>query len=70
MRRYSILVRERGSDRLVELAQCDTNPSAVADGLGKKTLRVSVGLLPAVKTKLVPKYDHIELVDNQAAKSA
>lgn len=56
MKRYSIIVREQGGIRDVELIQVDNNPQVIVDGLNKK-------LLPGPVR--IPKYSWIRVVDNK-----
>jgi hypothetical protein len=64
-RRYSIMVREYGSDHNVELLQVDTNPQPIVDGLHKKTLTIRHSIFEKGKrTTKVPKYSFIQVVDN------
>jgi hypothetical protein len=41
-KQYSIMVREFGSKREVELVQCDTNPKAIASALEEKYSSVRI----------------------------
>ena len=62
-KRYSVLVRENGSGREIELCQVDTNPEKVAEAAGMKLLRVSSsGANTGSK-----RYDRIRIVDNGEA---
>ncbi|MEH2525830.1 MULTISPECIES: hypothetical protein [unclassified Bradyrhizobium] len=64
-RRYSIFGREYGSDRDVELAQCDNNPQAVMDGLMRKTLTIKHSVLETSKKQSrVRKYTWLRIVEN------
>jgi hypothetical protein len=60
-KRYSIIVREWGSDHEVVLAECDSNPDAIVQGLEKK--RTGNGRHGG----RIPRYDWIRIVDNEAA---
>ena len=62
MRRYSIWVRENGSDHDVELMQLDSNPEPIVKGLHAKML-TTVKEGSKKKTK-IPKYDWVTIVDN------
>ena len=65
MKRYSIMVREYGSDHSVELMQCDTNPQALVDGLRKKMLTIRHSIFEKGKrTSKVPKYNYIDVIDH------
>jgi len=62
-KRYSILAREIGSGREIELCQVDSNPERVAEAAGMKVLRVrSSGRRYRIK-----RYDWIRIVDNSEA---
>lgn len=65
-RRYSIWVREYGSDHDVELMQVDSNPQAITTGLHAKTLNTTTGKGARKKTKMA-KYTYIYVVDNNQA---
>jgi hypothetical protein len=59
-KRYSILVREAGSDHEVELCEVSSNPKKTAEAAGMKRLRKSsVG-----RRYYTKKYDWIRIVDN------
>jgi len=59
-KRYSILAREIGSGREIELCQVDSNPERVAEAAGMKVLRIrSSGRRYRIK-----RYDWIRIVDN------
>jgi hypothetical protein len=58
-KRYSIIVREYGSDHNVELMQVDSNPDAVVAGLHKKMLNIKAG-----KKSKMPKYTFVQVIDN------
>jgi len=62
-RRYSILVREKGSDREIELCQVDTNPEKVAEAAGMKLLRVG----NSGRQYRIKRYDRVRIVDNDGA---
>lgn len=65
MRRYSIIVREYGSDRDVELMQVDSNPSEIVKGLREKSLTIRHSIFQAGPRKSkIPKYTMIEVRDN------
>src|SRR5262249_984583 len=62
-KRYSILVRERGSGREGELCQVDMNPKKTAEAGGMKLLRVS----SSGRRYRIRRYDWIRIVDNGEA---
>ena len=65
-RRYSIWGREYGSDHDVELAQVDSSPQAVVDGLMSKTLTVKNSIFDTAKKKTkIRKYSWLRIVDNE-----
>ena len=68
MARYSIMVREYGSDHDVELMQVNGNPGAIVEGLRKKmlTLRRSI-FEPGKRVVKIPKYTFIRVVDHEQA---
>jgi hypothetical protein len=59
-KRYSILVRESGSGREIELCQVDSNPKKVAEAAGMKLLRIS----SSGRRYRIKRYDWIRIVDN------
>jgi hypothetical protein len=59
-KRYSILVRESGSGREIELCQVDSNPKKVAEAAGMKLLRIS----SSGRQYRIKRYDWIRIVDN------
>jgi hypothetical protein len=64
-KRYSIVVREYGSDHNVELMQVDSNPQAVVAGLHKKTLTIRKSILdPGKRATKIPKYTFVGIVEN------
>lgn len=68
--RYSIIVREHGSDHDVELMQVNSNPSAIVAGLQKKTLTISQSIFRAGKRSAkIPKYTFVRVVDHEATKN-
>jgi hypothetical protein len=70
MRRYSIIVREHGSDRDIELMQVESNPSEIVKGLRLKMLTIRHSLFQAgPRTSKVPKYTWIEVRDNMGGGS-
>lgn len=56
--RYSIWVRERGSDHDVELLCVDSNPEPLKAALYEKRIKIGKG-------KKAPQYDYIRVVDNE-----
>lgn len=64
-RRYSIWVREHGSDHDVELMQLDTNPGPIVQGLRAKTLTIKKSIFESGRRKsTIPKYSWVRIVDN------
>jgi hypothetical protein len=65
--RYSIMVRPYGQDHEVELAQCDSNPEAIAAGAREKSISLDLGYTKSGKARkvLVSKYEHISIVDRK-----
>lgn len=69
MKRYSVMVREYGGDREVELCQLDGDPEPTIAGLKQKTLMVhAVGSSSRRRTR-IPKYSNIRIVDHQAVEA-
>jgi hypothetical protein len=64
-KRYSILVRENGSGREIELCQVDTNPEKVAEAAAMKLLRISNG--NSGRRYRIKRYDWVRIVDNDEA---
>lgn len=63
--RYSIMVREHGSDHDVELMQVNSNPQAIVDGLREKKLTIRRSIFePGKRVVKTPKYTSIRVVDN------
>jgi hypothetical protein len=62
-KRYSILVRENGSNRESELCQVDSNAEKIAEAAGMKLLRIS----SAGRRYRIKRYDWIRIVDNGEA---
>lgn len=58
-KRFSIWVREYGSDHDVELMEVDSNPDPIVKGLREKTLSFGKG-------RKHPKYSWVRIVDNHA----
>jgi hypothetical protein len=65
MKRFSILVRELGSERETVLCQCDSNPKAIAEALKQKMLRQRNG----EHEFRIQRYDWIRIVDHGEAVS-
>ena len=64
MKRYSIMGQMYGSDHETEIAQCDSNPQAVLDGLMQKTLTIRHSIMKGGKTSKVRKYSWLRIIDN------
>jgi hypothetical protein len=65
--RYSIWVREHGSDHNVLLMEVNGNPEAIVAGLHKKMLTTSRSIFEPGKRKVkIPKYSFVQVVDNGA----
>jgi len=58
-KRFSIWVREHGSNHDVELCQLETNPQQTVAALYAKRLKIGKG-------KSIAKYDYIRVVDHHA----
>jgi hypothetical protein len=56
-KRFSIWVREHGSDHDVELCQVENNPQPTVKALHEKRLKLGKG-------KKIPQYDFVRVVDN------
>lgn len=69
-RRFSIWVREYGSNRDVELMQVDSHPEEVCKGLHKKMLTIKRSIFEEGSKRQfrVPKYSFVQVVDNHAAR--
>lgn len=63
MKRYSIMARETGADREVEIAQVDTNPAAIVAGAQMRARPVT---RPNGRKALEPRYEHVYFVDREA----
>lgn len=61
-RRYSIFGRQYGVDRDIELAQCDSSPAAVLNGLKAKSLTIQ----SEHKRVQISQYTWLRIVDNEA----
>lgn len=61
MKRYSIMGRQFGSDREMELAQVDSNPQALLDALKAK----SVTITSEHKRVHIPKYTWLRIVEHE-----
>jgi hypothetical protein len=66
MKRYSILAKEYGSDREVELCQVDAHADEMVRALEAKMLRIGEDLTTRRKSS-VPKYTKIRIVENVVA---
>jgi hypothetical protein len=65
MGRYSIIVREYGSDRDVELMEVESNPQAIVDGLRAKKLTLHRPITEAGRRVYkIPKYSIVRVVDH------
>jgi hypothetical protein len=65
--RYTIVVREHGSDHDVELMQVNSNPDAIVAGLRAKTLTLKRTIFQAGKRQVkIPKYSYVRVIDHQA----
>jgi hypothetical protein len=63
--RYSIIVREQGSDHDVELLQVNSNPEAIVNALRKKKINMKASIFKAGPRKLqMPRYQCIRIVEN------
>jgi hypothetical protein len=63
--RYSIIVREHGSDHDVELMQVNSNPDAIVAGLRAKSLTLKRTVFEAGKRHVkIPKYSYVRVVDH------
>lgn len=64
-KRYSIWVREVGSDHDVELMQVDSNPEALKSQLYTKMLTINKSLFePGKRRSRVSKYSRVWIVEN------
>jgi hypothetical protein len=64
--RWSIWVREHGSDHDVELLQVGSNPEPLATKLRDEVLTVKKSIFEAGKRKSkIPKYDWVRIVENR-----
>ena len=64
-RRYSIWVREIGSNHDVELMQVDSNPDVLASQLRAKALTIRKSIFePGKRKSKVGKYSSVWVVDN------
>ena len=63
--RYSIFVREYGSDHDVELAKVNSNPQDIVDGLKQKVLTIKRSIFEkGPRTLKIQKYTDIRIVDH------
>lgn len=64
-RRWSIWVREVGSDHDIELLQVDNDPMPLVHKLRAKTLTVKKSIFePGKRKSAMPKYSAVRVVDN------
>jgi len=63
MKRYSIMVRERGSNNEIELCQCDGNPEALVKGAQSKRVLIYADGLGGRKIS-TNKYEHVYFREN------
>jgi hypothetical protein len=64
-RRYSIWVREVGSDHDVELMELDGDPAPIVKGLRAKTLTIKKSIFERGRRKsTMPKYSWVRVVKN------
>lgn len=64
--RYSILVREYGSDHEVELLQCNDHPEAIVKGLQQKKLTIERSIFDkGARRYKTPKYTSVRIVENK-----
>lgn len=64
-KRYSIWVREIGSDHYVELMQVDSNPEVLKSQLFTKTLTIKKSVFePGKRKSKMSKYSDVRIVDN------
>lgn len=65
-KRFSIWVREVGSDHDVELMQVDSNPEPLVKKLREMTLTTQKSIFESGKRKTkVPKYSWVRIVENR-----
>lgn len=63
--RYSIIVREHGSDHDIELMQVNSNPDAIVAGLRAKSLTLKRTIFEAGKRHVkIPKYSNVRVIDH------
>ena len=68
MKRFSILVIERDSDRETELCQVDRDPHAIAQGaLAKK---ITVTIKGSKRPRKVPRYLAVRIQENLTARTS
>jgi hypothetical protein len=66
MTRYSIFVREYGSDHDVELLKVNSKPQDIVDGLKEKTLTIKRSIFKKGPRVLkIQKYTNIRVVDHE-----
>jgi hypothetical protein len=65
-KRWSIWVREHGSDHDVELMQLDGDPAPIVGQLRTKTLTINKSIFESGKRKsTIPKYSSVRVVENR-----
>jgi hypothetical protein len=65
--RYTIMVREYGSDHDVPLMDVNSNPQAIVDGLRAKRLTIHRSIFePGKRVIKVPKYISVTVIDHDA----
>jgi hypothetical protein len=65
MARFSILVREHGSDHDVLLMEVNSNPNAIVAGLRAKSLTLKRTVFEAGKRHVkIPKYSYVRVIDH------
>ena len=62
MKRYSIMARQYQHSGEVEVAQCDTNPKAIAAAARQQRLLFKIN--PGGRKVFVPKFEHVYVIDN------
>ncbi|MCW2218792.1 hypothetical protein M2232_002324 [Bradyrhizobium japonicum] len=66
-RRFSIWVREVGSDHDVELMQLDGDPAPVVKALHAKSITIQKSIFEAGKRKSkIPRYTFVRVADNSS----
>ncbi|WP_445215486.1 hypothetical protein ACKWRH_23695 [Bradyrhizobium sp. Pa8] len=66
-KRWSIWVREYGSNHDVELMQLDGDPAPVVKGLHAKSITIKKSIFePGRRRSKIPRYTFVRVVDNSA----